>query len=179
MKLRSLFLVGLVSGVLSAPGMAFSELLPKDGELTFPKDYAKYPVFLKELQKKNEVRDLFINKKGATTKKGGTFPSGTQLVMAIFSVKKDGDGKPLDGGDGKFVKDSVDKIYLMEKGRGWGVNAPENLKNGDWIFSAFSATGKPLKMDYAKCRSCHLPLGKNKDFVHRYDEYFGYFFSRR
>lgn len=59
----------------------------------------------------------------------------------------------------------------MEKGFGWGQNAPSGLKTGDWVFSAFSADGKRIEVPYTKCRQCHLPL-KDKDFVHRYDEYF-------
>jgi hypothetical protein len=162
---------GLFFGVIVFPGLVFSSG-PKDGELTFPKDYKSFPVFLKDIQKKNAVRDLYINNKGAAAHKGETFPDGTQLVMAIFKVKAGADGNPVKGSDGKLVKDKLAKVYLMEKSGGWGVNAPTNLKNGDWIFSAFSADGKRIEVDYTKCRSCHLPFGASKDFVHRYDEYF-------
>lgn len=160
-------------GLLINTNAAHSESNPRDGELSFPSDYKNFPVFLKEIQKKNAVRDLYVNKKGSMTQKGQAFPNGTQLVMAIFSVKADANGTPSKGSDGKLVKDKLAKVYLMEKGSGWGANAPKDLKNGDWIFSAFSADGKPIKVDYSKCRNCHLPLGESKDFVHRYDEYFG------
>jgi hemoglobin len=42
---------------------------------------------------------------------------------------------------------------------------------GDWVFTAVTPDGKPMDVDYSKCRGCHLPLNE-KDFVHRYDEYF-------
>jgi len=51
---------GLVFGVMVFPGLVFSGG-PKDGELMFPKGYENFPVFLKEIQKKNAVRDLYIN----------------------------------------------------------------------------------------------------------------------
>lgn len=162
----------LFLGFLINPNFAHSGSGPKDGELAFPADYKDFSVFLKEIQKKNAVRDLYVNKKGAMTHKGKSFSNGTQLVMAIFSVKTDASGSPEKGNDGKLIKDKLAKVYLMEKGNGWGANAPKDLKNGDWIFSAFSADGKPIKVDYSKCRNCHLPLGESKDFVHRYDEYF-------
>lgn len=173
MKKNLLFtiLTALVFGVMVFPGLVFSGG-PKDGELAFPKGYEKFPVFLKEIQKKNAVRDLYINKAGAASHKGEAFPDGTQLVMAIFKAKADADGHLVKGSDGKLVKDKLAKVYLMEKKAGWGASAPANLKNGDWIFSAFSGEGKRIEVDYAKCRNCHLPLGASKDFVHRYDEYF-------
>lgn len=173
MKKRFLFtiMIGLVFGIMSFPGLVFSGG-PKDGELAFPKGYESFPVFLKEIQKKNAVRDLYINNKGTAAHKGEAFPDGTQLVMAIFKAKAGADGHLVKGSDGKLVKDKLAKVYLMEKSGGWGGNAPSNLKNGDWIFSAFSSDGKRIEVNYAKCRSCHLPLGASKDFVHRYDEYF-------
>ena len=43
---------------------------------------------------------------------------------------------------------------------------------GIGIYSAFKPDGNRIDVDYAKCRSCHLPLGDAKDYVQRYDEYF-------
>ena len=48
---------------------------------------------------------------------------------------------------------------------------PDNLKTGNWVYSAYGPDGKPLAEDFTKCRACHAPLAQ-KDFVHRYDEYF-------
>ncbi|MSQ77521.1 MAG: hypothetical protein EXR97_03580 [Nitrospiraceae bacterium] len=50
-------------------------------------------------------------------------------------------------------------------------NVPDDKKNGAWVYSAFGPDGKPLAEDFNKCRACHAPLVQ-KDFVHRYDEYF-------
>ncbi len=99
------------------------------------------------------------------------FANGSVLVMEIYNAKKDADGNAVTRPDGKNVKDNLAKVYVMEKGAGWGKNAPKGLKNGDWIYTAFTPDGKPMKADYTKCRGCHLPLNE-KDFVHRYDEYF-------
>jgi hypothetical protein len=146
---------------------------PKDGGLSFPADHDTYPTFLKAVQKPKHVRDLFVNPTGAKTQKGDKFANGSVLVMKIYNAKLGSDGNAVKGSDGKNVKDNLAKVYVMEKGAGWGKNAPMGLKNGDWIYTAFSPDGKPLpNINYTTCRGCHLPLGESKDFVHRYDEYF-------
>ncbi len=144
---------------------------PKDGGLKFPAGYDTFPRFISGIQKPAHVRDLFINKTGAKTKKGESFPNGTVLVMEIYNAKKDGGGYVMKRPDGRNAKDNLAKVFIMKKGPGWGKNAPADAQTGDWIFSAFAADGTPIKANYTKCRQCHMPL-KDKDFVHRYDEYF-------
>ncbi len=144
---------------------------PKDGELKFPASYETFPRFLSGIQKPAHVRDLYINQTGASAKKGESLANGSILVMEIYNAKKGADGNPVKRPDGRNAKDNLAKVYVMEKGAGWGKNAPADAQTGDWIFSAFSAEGTPIKVNYTKCRQCHMPL-KDKDFVHRYDEYF-------
>ncbi len=148
-------------GLMTTQLSAHSEN-PKDGELHFP-DYKQWPTFIKGVQKPNMVRDIFVNPTGAKTKRGSAFSEGSTLVMEIYKATMDGDTK---------VKGDLAKVYVMQKGKDWGKNAPKGLGNGDWIYSAFSPDGKPIKVDYNKCRGCHMPLKEEKDFVHRYDEYF-------
>ena len=144
---------------------------PKDGELEFPANYEKFPRFLSGVQKPKHVRDLFINPTGNTAQAGDVLPNGSILVMEIYNAKLDADGNPVKRPDGENAKDNLAKVYVMQKGKGWGKNAPADLKTGDWIYSAFSPEGKPIKANYAKCRACHMPL-KDKDFVQRYNEFF-------
>mgnify|MGYP000020555608 FL=1 len=146
--------------------------MPKDGELDFPKDYTTFPTFLKRIQKPNAVRDLYINPTGAEAHHGKPFANGSILVMEIYKAKKAAGDEFEKDGEGNLIKDDLAKVYVMQKGKGWGKQAPEGLKNGDWIYSAFKPNGERLEVDYAKCRSCHLPLGDAKDYVQRYDEYF-------
>ena len=143
-----------------------------DGTLPFPTDYKSWPKFLVEIPKAEakQVRDIYINPTGARTSAGQSFPNGTVMVMELYKAKMDGD-KPAAGMDGKLVKGDLAKVFVMGKDQGWGDKLPENLKNGDWIYAAYDATSKPLMEDFTKCRACHMPLAQ-KDFVHRYDEYF-------
>ncbi|MGQ0555523.1 MAG: cytochrome P460 family protein [Nitrospiraceae bacterium] len=144
----------------------------RDGEPTLPVGYQKGPRFLSDVQRPDlkQVRELFINAVGLTTKAGQPFPNGTVMVMELYKTQVDGD-TPVTGPDGKLVKGDLAKIFVMEKGEGWGQEVPENLKTGNWVFAAYGPDGKALTEDFSKCRGCHAPLAM-KDFVPRYDEYF-------
>jgi len=175
--MRKILIAGFMVSVIGCTGMTMtpstqSSGMPQDGELAFPSDYKSFPTFLHGIQKPNAVRDLYVNQRGAETHKGEAFANGSILVMEIHNAKKNADDSFLKGSDGNLVKDGLAKIFVMQKGAGWGKNAPKGLKNGDWIYSAFKPNGDRLPIEYGKCRSCHMPLGEAKDYVHRYDEYF-------
>ncbi|MDR4496021.1 MAG: cytochrome P460 family protein [Nitrospirales bacterium] len=159
-------------GSMSMTPSSQSGGVPRDGELMFPKDYKSFPAFLTGIQKPDAVRDLYINPVGAKAQSGQAFPDGSIMVMEIYNAKKNTAGEFEKGANGTLVKADLAKVFVMQKGAGWGKHAPDILKNGDWIYSAFKANGERLDVDYAACRGCHLPLGDSKDYVHRYDEYF-------
>ena len=175
--MRKMFMVALILSVIgcaeiSMTPSAQSSSTPKDGELAFPSNYKSYPTFLHGIQKPNAVRDLYINNAGTQAHQGEAFANGSILVMEIYNAKKYADDSFAKDSEGNLVKDGLAKVFVMQKGEGWGKNAPEGLKNGDWIYSAFKPNGDRLDIQYIKCRNCHMPLGDAKDYVHRYDEYF-------
>ena len=151
---------------------ASAPVKPKDGELALSVGYQNGPKFLSEVQRRDatQVRELFINTVGAKTHAGQPFPNGTVMVMELYKAKMAGE-TPETGADGKLVKGDLAKVFVMGKGEGWGQDVPDNLKTGNWVYSAYGPDGKPLVEDFNKCRACHVPLAV-KDFVHRYDEYF-------
>lgn len=146
---------------------------PRDGELAMPANYTAWPVFMAGIQKKEakQIRDIYVNRVGAQAKPGGPFPNGTEFVMEIHSVKLNADGTPALDANGNMSKDKLSKVFLMAKGAGWGASAPAELKNGDWIYTAFEGNGTRGAADQSSCRACHLPLA-DKDFVFHYDAYF-------
>ena len=166
-------LLALAGGCAQMGGMPTAKL--KDGELAAPADYRSWPKFLVGIQRPDakQIRDIYINPQGHATKAGDMFPNGTISVMEIYKAKENPDGTLAKGADGNLVKGDLAKVFVMGKGAGWGNSVtPAELKNGDWVYSAYKADGKtPSGDDIAPCRACHLPL-TNKDFVHRYDEYF-------
>lgn len=166
-------LLALAAGCAQMGAMPGAKL--KDGELATPAGYRSWPKFLVDVQRPDakQVRDIYINPLGHATKAGEMFPNGTISVMEIYKVKENPDGSLMKGPDGKLVRGDLAKVFVMGKGAGWGDTVAKlELKNGDWVYSAFKADGKtPSGDDIAACRGCHLPLA-NRDFVHRYDEYF-------
>ena len=147
----------------------------KDGELAVPANYKAWPSSLLGVQRSDvkQIRDIYVNNAGASTKAGGKFANGTVSVMEIYAVQLGADGNPVKGTDGNMTKGNLLKVFVMGKGDGWGDSAPTGLRNGDWVYAGYMADGKTASPDpIAACRGCHLPLGEAKDFFHRYDEYF-------
>lgn len=136
----------------------------RDGELRVPADYKSWPKFLSGLQRPDvkQVREIYVNRLGNGAKEGQPFPNGTIVVMENYKAVET---------DGKLVKGELAKVFVMGKDEGWGTTAPEGLKNGDWVYAAYDASGNATSDNLSTCRACHIPLDK-KDFVHRYDEYF-------
>ena len=169
MLLASAFLASCAQTPPPAPVVKLT-----DGQLPLAADYKSWPVFLKEVQRPDakQIRDIYINTVGSKTAAGKAFPNGTVSVMELYKAKENADGTLSKGADGKLEKGALLKVFVMGKGDGWGESAPAGMKNGDWVYSAYLADGKPAPDPIVACRSCHLPLGESKDFVHRYDEYF-------
>lgn len=170
--LTSLVLAGCMACGMSKPeAKAVSAKGPQDGELMFPAGYPSWPVFLSHVQRPDakQVRDLYINPTGANVPDGQPFPNGTTMVMELYNAKLDGD-RPVTASDGTIVKGELAKVFVMQKGEGWGQSGSIPLRNGNWAFSAFGPDGKPVAEDFSKCRACHAPVA-GKDFTHRLDEY--------
>jgi hemoglobin len=160
------------TGSSSSSMAKMSAAKPKDGELALPADYKSWPKFLTAVQRPDakQVREIYINQTGTRTSKGQTFANGSMMVMELYKAKAEGDALAM-GADGKLVKGDLAKVFVMGKGEGWGQDVPGALRNGAWTYSAYGPDGKSLAEDFTKCRACHAPLAQ-KDFVHRYDEYF-------
>jgi len=147
----------------------------KDGDLTVPSSYKSWSKFLVGVDRPDvkQVRDIYINPIGSKAKAGEKFPNGSMMVMELYKAAEEADGTLKKTSDGKLVKGALLKVFVMGKGTGWGAAAPEGLKNGDWIYSAYGEDTRTATADDPKaCRGCHLPHGDTKDFVARYDEYF-------
>ena len=145
-----------------------------DGELAVPANYRNWPKFLSAVQRPDakQVREIYMNAvgTGGTAAKG--FPNGTVFVMENFAAAANPDGTLTQAAGGALVKGDLLRVFVMGKNEGWGASAPEGLKNGDWIYAGYLANGEKSADSTLSCRACHLPLTANKDFVHRYDEYF-------
>jgi len=151
----------------------FSSPKYEDGEVPLPKDYKNWPKFLSAVQRPDakQVREIYVNPTGARTQAGQPFANGTLFVMENYAVALNSDGTPVRGTDGKLSKEGLLRVFVMSKNEGNGAKVPPELKNGDWVFTSYDAAGTKTGDQLNTCRACHLPLS-NKDYVHRYDEYF-------
>ena len=64
-----------------------------------------------------------------------------------------------------FVKGELVAFTVMEKRAGWGAENPDDLRNGEWEYSALTAEGKfNDKANFKGCFQCHKPHEK-QDYV--------------
>lgn len=139
-----------------------------DGEVTLPGDYANWPKFVDTVVKPNgQIREIYINAAGMEAKKGGAFAYGTVAVMELYKSRK--------GDSGELIKDGLEKVFVMEKGQGFGQNLPSgSAPTGEWAYGAYLADKSTAATnDFAGCRGCHAPLGDD-DFMPRYAEHFAF-----
>lgn len=170
---RSATSVAIVVLSVIAGSLASISSATNDGAVPFPKEYKRWPVFLKDVQRPDaeQVRDLYVNPKGATTQPGQPFPRGTIFVMENYKAERNAFGMLQKDINGKLYKGQLAKVFIMAKVGVGTADIPETFKNGEWLYAAYGPDGQPLPEDFNVCRACHLPLA-SKDFVQRYDEYF-------
>jgi hypothetical protein len=119
-----------------------------------------------------QYRELYVSPATAieAAKKGEPLPSGTVLTLIQFAAQLDGQGNPVKDANGRFIKTNVVAYTVMEKRAGWGTEYPDDIRNGDWEYQAFTADKKVNdKAVLANCFKCHKPLDK-QDFVFSYDK---------
>jgi plastocyanin len=100
-------------------------------------------------------------------REGRPIPDGTLIVMAIHAAKTDDKGAPQKDPKGRFIKDKLTGVTVMEKRKGSGASIPEEWRNADWQYAAFTHDGKPNEKANAtikNCFVCHKPHEK-QDFV--------------
>lgn len=71
-------------------------------------------------------------------KAGDPMPYGTQVVLADY---RDG---------------ALYRLFVMERGEGWGAEYDEATRTGDWQFQWYWPDGSVnMAENTARCRSCH------------------------
>ncbi len=146
-----------------------------DGELTIPTDYQTWPKYLSGIQRPDanpkQIREIYVNPTGYHTTQGQPFAEGTMFVMENYGVKLDATGNPVLNEKGELQKDKLLKTFVMGKVKDGGKSVDPALATGDWIYSAYLASGEKAPDPTTGCRGCHLTQ-KDKDWVYRYDEFF-------
>jgi Cytochrome P460 len=169
MALQGYAAVALV--LVTASGAAAQVRVSGD-KVAFPEHFAHGALYTTVDRADNkQFRELYVSPESAiaAANRGEPLPNGTVLTLVQHRAKLDDAGNPVKGSDGRFVKGELAAYTVMEKRSGWGADVPEEIRNGDWLYQAFTAEGKVNgKANLAACFQCHKPLDK-QDFVFSYD----------
>lgn len=142
-------------------------------KVAFPADYAKGVLYTTVDRPDNkQFRELYAPKAAIDAVKAGKpIPSGTVLTMLNFKAKLGADGNPEKDANGRFIKtDELVGYAVMEKRTGWGTEYPDDVRNGEWEYQAFTpAKTVNDKANLKACFTCHKPLDK-QDFVFSFDK---------
>jgi len=85
-------------------------------------------------------------------------PAGTVITLIQFKAPVDAQGNPVKDARGRFLKGDPIGCAVMEKRAGWGAEYPDDLRNGEWEYSAFGIDGKfNDKANFKACFQCHKP----------------------
>jgi hypothetical protein len=171
MKTRT-FAIAAAAGMLASATVAIQVRAGGD-KVVFPDSHAKGVMYTTVDRADNkQYRELFVSPEAvAAAKEGKPLPSGTVITLVQYKAKLDAQGNPDKDANGRFIKGDLLAYTVMEKRTGWGTEYPENIRNGEWEYQAFTADGKVNeKANLTGCFNCHKPLPSGQDFVFSYDK---------
>jgi len=150
----ALVLVTLSIVLATMPGSAGPE------KIAFPANYKDHVLYATVDRYDNkQYRELYGTADAVkAAREGKPIPSGTVLTLVQYKAQVDASGNPVKDANGRFVKGDLVGITVMEKRTGWGTEYPDDIRNGEWEYSAFAADGKfNDKANYKACFQCHKP----------------------
>ncbi|MGH7399027.1 MAG: cytochrome P460 family protein, partial [Candidatus Rokuibacteriota bacterium] len=144
MSKRVLGLV-VVTLVLAALAAVVSRSSAGPEKIAFPAKYKEGVLYtIADRYDVKQYRELYASAAAVqAAKEGKPLPSGTVLTLVQYKAQVDAQGSPIKDARGRFVKGDLIAYTVMEKRAGWGADVPEEIRNGDWLYQAFTADGKP------------------------------------
>ena len=116
-----------------------------------------------------QIIRIYANDKAlAGVQANGKLPFGSVLVGELYAVQLDEKDQPVISSLGRKIASNLAAIVVMERGKGFDADYPDNLTTGDWEFAVFNTAGEKLDKDVTACRTCHHPL-VDKEFVFSYE----------
>lgn len=153
--------------VVAALGAIALQVRAGGDKIVFPEGFEKGVLYATlDRHDVKQFRELYSTKAAVDAmRKGQPIPSGTVLTLVQYRAKVDEKGIPVKGPDGRFVKGDLLAYTVMEKRTGWGTEYPDDIRNGEWEYQAFTADKKVNeKANLKACFQCHKPHEK-QDFV--------------
>jgi plastocyanin len=155
MKLLALGVVPLVAAAAITPVMW------QDGvtqEVAFPTNYKSGVLYnIVDRADRTEVHEQYTSREALVAAKAGKpLPRGTVITSANYKALLDPQGNPVRDARGNFLTGELVRIVVMEKRAGWGREYPDNVRNGEWEFAAFTPGRlRDTQMDTKVCMQCH------------------------
>lgn len=157
--------------------LLFGEVRAGGDKIAFPADYQKGVLYsIVDRPDNKQYRELYVSPASAieAAKRGEPLPHGTVLTLVQYRAVLDAAGNPTKNAEGRFSKGELVGYTVMEKRAGWGAEYPQEIRNGEWEYQAFTpAKAVNDKANLTACFQCHKPLDK-QDFVFSYDKLKGY-----
>jgi Cytochrome P460 len=142
-------------------------------KVTFPENFPAGTLYTTVDRPDNkQYRELYISPPAAieAAKQDQPLPSGTVITLVQYAAVQDAQGNPVKDANGRFSKGNLIAYTVMEKRAGWGGEYPDNVRNGEWEYQAFTKDKTVNdKANLTACFNCHKPLDK-QDFVFSYDK---------
>lgn len=154
-----------ILGSLVAVGQAL--VAPGPNQVAFPDGWEKGTLYgTVDRPDTKQYREFYAAAEVVrAAREGRPIPDGAILTLAAYTAKLDAAGVPIKDADGRFVKDKLAAVNVMQKKAGWGASIPVGIRNGDWIYQSFAPDGKVNdKANLTACYQCHLPYAKD-DFL--------------
>jgi plastocyanin len=115
-----------------------------------------------------QYRELYSTPEAVkAVREGKPIPYGTVLTLVQYRAKSDDKGSPVKDAAGRFVKGDLIGYTVMEKRKGWGAGYPDEWRNGEWEYAAFTKDRTPnakANANFKNCFVCHKPH-EQQDFV--------------
>jgi plastocyanin len=140
--------------------------------LTFPTNY-KSGVLYNSVDRddRKEIHLQYTSRAAIEAAEAGKpLPDGAVITSVAYAAALDSKGNPLRDAKGNMVTGSLLRFVVMEKRAGSGAAIPQDLRNGDWQFAAFTADGKhdtDPQAEVKGCMACHKPHDQ-LDYVKTY-----------
>jgi plastocyanin len=150
----------VVTLVLAAVAAVVSRSSAGPEKIAFPTKYKDGVLYtIADRYDVKQYRELYASAAAVqAAKEGKPLPSGTVLTLVQYKAQVDAQGNLIKDAKGRFLKGDLIAYTVMEKRTGWGTEYGDDIRNGEWEYSAFGADGKfNDKANYKACFQCHKP----------------------
>ena len=169
MHCRGHFAIALIglTAIMQANWVEAAEL-----EVAFPKNYKAGVLYNRvDREDRKEIHEQYTSCAAIEAAEAGMpLPDGTVITSVAYAAQLDTRGNPIRDAKGNMLHGALLRLAVMEKRHGAGAGIPENLRNGDWLFAAFTPDRKrdtDPQANVSGCMACHKPHD-HLDYVKTY-----------